>query len=620
MQPQPADVIRAHQNDIINNIAKSFATPIIISGISTDDELIKSWSTELRDSNAGSRWVTMHGSHVLLGSGGEVLAAHSKLKGKMLGKKAAAFVSEARAGGSEKKPADTSSQAAPAAASGEEDKEKPQPKEAEKKPTSEADEPKEPKTPEKKEEPKEEPKAAEKPAEEAKPEEPEAKTAAEHKEAYKGALVGKGVAYQPGQGPTHEERAKKDAAMDAAASEHARNFLASDLSGEKKPKKGDEIAPKHVHGNQAPQPMGSPAFKPKNDIEGLKKIVSTDELRPSMTQVNYHADTKTLLATDGHVLMQVPHEGGSEDAAFKPDGSAGKVDSNTKNWVNVIPLEENANYGHAKGEITDIESVKSRLQGIIHANRQIGSTAGQNSQHINAEIKSGDHYAYLDPKYMHDAIEALQATGSKKITVDLSKKASQAVVFRDAENPKKLALVMPILTSEAMKNPSYTGESTEPQEDRYGKKFNPMAKTLALDVTGGTQQGGSVVAKKKQATKTAPLAADPKGDFYAGVPTSWAPGADVEYHKVAGEPVAELADKGDFVAHKQILAGGKKSTKWIVSEGKSGMRVSEPAATKEEAVKLATDKMKSYSKSQMDELVESSIAKNPKNVSPRYAS
>ncbi len=106
--------------------------------------------------------------------------------------------------------------------------------------------------------------------------------------------------------------------------------------------------------------------------------------------------------------------------------------------------------------------------------------------------------------------------------------------------------------------------------------------------------------------------------FYSGVPASFGQGAPFVYHEVKATPVAELADKGDFQVHQFIKLDGKRSSKWVVSEGRTGSHVTVPRPSKEAAIQAAVERLGSYTKESMTQLCQDLYDKNPENLSPRY--
>lgn len=606
----------ALQSVLARNIAATFKTVPSHAGIQTNDELIKSWSTELRDSNEGSRWVTMGGSHVLLGGKGEILAAHSHLKGKLEGKAAAKFVESQRAGGSEKKETPSESKAAPKAAGGEEEK-KPAEKPAEK-PQAAAKEEKTATAPEKKEEPKEEPKTAEKPAEEKKELLPH--EAADEKFNNAATTQDKIAAYVEDKNAKHDPRDNREGHF----AQKAKEILEGDLSDLKKPAKGmhidkDDIGLDGMEIN--PQPIATAPAKAKDEVDALKKIVSTDETRASMTGVYFDEKQKQLVATNGHMVVVIPKstEEMGDKAGKTIDPKTGKtITDRYPDYVNVIPQKPY----EKTGDIADVSGLRDQLSGMVKANTQIGSgkySAPDGTQHIRAEVKHGDNHYYFDPKFMKECIDSLQATGSKNLRLEMPDAPGRAAFIRDSDQPGKFAMLMPIMNKNSKAPNAKWGEGFGQSSDQTLDKTDNMAHT---NIASFDAEGKSVGPELKPAEKKAPKpkaekpAPDPRGDFYAAVPK--APNSKETVHqKVAGEHVPQLDHLGDFAVHRNVDHDGKPLKGWSVTEGRSGLAAG-GGSNKEAAITNAVGALQSYDKAKLDNLVNGQIDKT--GISPRYAS
>lgn len=171
--------------------------------------------------------------------------------------------------------------------------------------------------------------------------------------------------------------------------------------------------------------------------QALTPVLSKDELRPNMTGVYYDVENKQRVATNGHALVVIPDSKlKGENRIVHPNGRI--IDEPYPAYLQVIP-EENTHV--IKG--VDAVEVLAKAEGIVKANKFLTNVRNTTVIKGVLEFEDGTPLGW-DPEYMKAGLAALVETGTKKVNIEATAE-NRAIIIKDADNPKKFALVMPIM-------------------------------------------------------------------------------------------------------------------------------------------------------------------------------
>jgi hypothetical protein len=185
-------------------------------------------------------------------------------------------------------------------------------------------------------------------------------------------------------------------------------------------------------------------IKPVKPLAGdvaAKSHTSTDPTRFVLAGVYYDKDAQSVVATDGRRLIAIPQKVDGESRIVSAiDGN--QIQGQFPNWKQVIPTVDNntilfnVDIDKARRAGTVLSGINKTLRGITKP----------------AKVKVG--MATLDPVYVKDSVEALLASGAKKIYA--ASKDDQSPVMLRGDNGA-MAVIMPL---RGMKNDLVVDAST----------------------------------------------------------------------------------------------------------------------------------------------------------------
>lgn len=165
--------------------------------------------------------------------------------------------------------------------------------------------------------------------------------------------------------------------------------------------------------------------------EVLANLVDQDELRPALTGILYCAVRQSMVVTNGHYLFIYPAHVDRTRIVRVSDGQ--ELQGSFPDYLSVIPFYEYC------GHIGNLDELMRRLQGLNRANQ---FTTGS----IPACIRYHDREVFVEGRLLLPIIRSFLQLGisSLRIEVPTREDKSKAIVFRSANNPKIMALLMPI--------------------------------------------------------------------------------------------------------------------------------------------------------------------------------
>jgi hypothetical protein len=174
-------------------------------------------------------------------------------------------------------------------------------------------------------------------------------------------------------------------------------------------------------------------IKPAEAQQAAKSHASDDPNRFVLNGVFHDADAQMVVATDGRRLVAIPKkiDGNSRIARLDTKGPLGDkdIDGSFPNWRQVVPTVDssttlfNVDIDKARRAGTVLSGINKSLKGVVKP----------------AKVKVG--MATLDPVYVKDSVEALLASGAKKIYA-ASKDDASPVMMRGDNGA--MAVIMPM--------------------------------------------------------------------------------------------------------------------------------------------------------------------------------
>jgi hypothetical protein len=174
-------------------------------------------------------------------------------------------------------------------------------------------------------------------------------------------------------------------------------------------------------------------IKPAEAQQAAKSHASDDPNRFVLNGVFHDADAQMVVATDGRRLVAIPKkiDGNSRIARLDTKGPLGDkdIDGSFPNWGQVVPTVDNntilfaVDIDKARRAGTVLSGINKSLKGVVKP----------------AKVKVG--MATLDPVYVRDSVEALVASGAKKIYA--ASKDDQSPVMLRGDNGA-MAVIMPM--------------------------------------------------------------------------------------------------------------------------------------------------------------------------------
>ena len=174
-------------------------------------------------------------------------------------------------------------------------------------------------------------------------------------------------------------------------------------------------------------------IKPAEAQQAAKSHASDDPNRFVLNGVFHDADAQMVVATDGRRLVAIPKkiDGNSRIARLDTKGPLGDkdIDGSFPNWRQVVPTVDssttlfNVDIDKARRAGTVLSGINKSLKGVVKP----------------AKVKVG--MATLDPVYVKDSVEALLASGAKKIYA-ASKDDASPVMLRGDNGA--MAVIMPM--------------------------------------------------------------------------------------------------------------------------------------------------------------------------------
>jgi hypothetical protein len=172
-------------------------------------------------------------------------------------------------------------------------------------------------------------------------------------------------------------------------------------------------------------------IKPVKPLAGdiaAKSHTSTDPTRFVLAGVYYDKEAQSVVATDGRRLIAIPQKVEGESRIVSAiDGN--QIQGQFPNWKQVIPTIDsntilfNVDIDKARRAGTVLSGINKTLKGVVKP----------------AKVKVG--MATLDPVYVKDSVEALLASGAKKIYA--ASKDDQSPVMLRGDNGA-MAVIMPL--------------------------------------------------------------------------------------------------------------------------------------------------------------------------------
>jgi hypothetical protein len=172
-------------------------------------------------------------------------------------------------------------------------------------------------------------------------------------------------------------------------------------------------------------------IKPVKPLAGdiaAKSHTSTDPTRFVLAGVYYDKDAQSVVATDGRRLIAIPQKVEGESRIVSAiDGN--QIQGQFPNWRQVIPTVDNntilfnVDTDKARRAGTVLSGINKTLKGVVTP----------------AKVRVG--MATLDPVYVKDSVEALLASGAKKIYA--ASKDDQSPVMLRGDNGA-MAVIMPL--------------------------------------------------------------------------------------------------------------------------------------------------------------------------------
>jgi hypothetical protein len=202
----------------------------------------------------------------------------------------------------------------------------------------------------------------------------------------------------------------------------------------KKPNKSDLINIEGIEGPIESQPIEY-RYKAKSPDDALKPITGDDPLRPILAGIFHDAENQVKAATNSFMVVVVPAEIKGESRVIDPKTGL-ELEGTFPRYQSVIPTS----YPN-KLEIGDAMEFMSELKGLMRVGDFIDGLS-----RVIIEHEGIRHW--FDPEKLYKVFNALKETGSKNFILEYSDKEGRALVIKDAEDPRKLGLIMPVVNAE----------------------------------------------------------------------------------------------------------------------------------------------------------------------------
>lgn len=199
----------------------------------------------------------------------------------------------------------------------------------------------------------------------------------------------------------------------------------------KLPKMKDRLCSEGLYGEINVLPIKT-SIRKKQPFDALIPLVSKDDLRPVMGGIYADAENHCLVATNAWVMGIMPNNVIRVTRIVNVK-TQDDIPGTFPNYKAVIPEYDNT----TKIDIVEWINI---CAGIARANKFLGGY----DIAISVIITNKSTNIRLDPQKLKMGLLALAESGTKNLNIELPEVNSKIVVLRDADDSKRLVLIMPV--------------------------------------------------------------------------------------------------------------------------------------------------------------------------------